>query len=286
MPLRSSPRRGSSRGPALMPNLLQRILLVDDEPEVLEILNEYLTEQGFAVRTAMEGSEALAEAKRWTPKAILLDVMMPNLGGLEILARMRQINPGVVVILMSGHSSAIDVLSTAGLRVAGAFPKPLNLPELLAALEQAGVVPAKDQPEPARAHADDDAPARARGDIVVVDDETDVREVLAEYLELKRFDVRQASGGEEALAKVAESCPDVVLLDLGMPGLSGIETLRRLRSDNPSACVIVVSGNQDQHLAQKVLAMGAADYVPKPVDFGYLETILAMRGHENYITAR
>jgi len=286
MPLRSSPRRGSSRGPALMPNLLQRILLVDDEPEVLEILNEYLTEQGFAVRTAMEGSEALAEAKRWTPKAILLDVMMPNLGGLEILARMRQINPGVVVILMSGHSSAIDVLSTAGLRVAGAFPKPLNLPELLAALEQAGVVPAKGQPEPVRAHADDDAPARARGDIVVVDDEIDVREVLAEYLELKRFDVRQASGGEEALAKVAESCPDVVLLDLGMPGLSGIETLRRLRSDNPSACVIVVSGNQDQHLAQKVLAMGAADYVPKPVDFGYLETILAMRGHENYITAR
>jgi len=286
MPLRSSPRRGSSRGPALMPNLLQRILLVDDEPEVLEILNEYLTEQGFAVRTAMEGSEALAEAKRWTPKAILLDVMMPNLGGLEILERMRQINPGVVVILMSGHSSAIDVLSTAGLRVAGAFPKPLNLPELLAALEQAGVVPAKGQPEPVRAHADDDAPARARGDIVVVDDEIDVREVLAEYLELKRFDVRQASGGEEALAKVAESCPDVVLLDLGMPGLSGIETLRRLRSDNPRACVIVVSGNQDQHLAQKVLAMGAADYVPKPVDFGYLETILAMRGHENYITAR
>jgi DNA-binding response OmpR family regulator len=269
-----------------MPNLLQRILLVDDEPEVLEILNEYLAEQGFAVRTAMEGTEALAEAKRWTPKAILLDVMMPNLGGLEILERLRQINPGVVVILMSGQSSAIEVLSTAGLRVAGAFPKPLNLPELLATLEQAGVVPAKGQAEPVRAHADDDGPARARGDIVVVDDETDVREVLSEYLELKGFDVRQATSGEEALAKVAESCPDVVLLDLGMPGLSGIETLRRLRSDNPRTCVIVVSGNQDQDLAQKVLAMGAADYVPKPVDFGYLETILAIRGHENHITAR
>jgi DNA-binding response OmpR family regulator len=269
-----------------MPSPLPRILLVDDEPEVLEILNEYLAEQGFAVRTAMEGNEALAEAKRWTPKAILLDVMMPNLGGLEILERMRQINPGVVVILMSGQSSAIDVLSTAGLRVAGALPKPLKLPELLAALEQAGVVPAKDQPEPVRAHADDDAPAGARGDIVVVDDETDVREVLAEYLELKGFDVRQATSGEEALAKVAESCPDVVLLDLGLPGLSGIETLRRLRSDNPRACVIVVSGNQDQDRAQKVLAMGAADYVPKPVDFGYLETILAIRGHEHHITAR
>jgi len=269
-----------------MPSLLPRILLVDDEPEVLGILNEYLAEQGFAVRTAMEGNEALVEAKRWTPKAILLDVMMPNLGGLEILERMRQINPGVVVILMSGRSSAIEVLSTAGLRVAGAFPKPLNLPELLAALEQAGVVPAKGQPESVHAHEDDHARARARGAIVVVDDETDVREVLAEYLELKGFDVRQATSGEEALAKVAESCPDIVLLDLGLPGLSGIETLRRLRSDNPRADVIVVSGNQDQDLAQKVLAMGAADYVPKPVDFGYLETILAIRGHEHHVSAR
>src|SRR5437867_3969301 len=150
-----------------MPSLLPRILLVDDEPEVLEILNEYLCEVGFAVRTAMEANEALMEAKRWTPKAILLDVMMPNLGGLEIL-------------------------------------------------------------------------------------------------ELKRFDVRRATCGEEALAKVAESCPDIVLLDLGMAGLSGIETLRRLRSDSPSACVVVVSGNQDQDLAQKALAMGATDYVPKP----------------------
>jgi len=262
-----------------MSSLLPRILLVDDEPEVLEILNEYLAEQGFAVRTAMEGNEALVEAKRWTPKAVLLDVMMPNIGGLEILERMRRINPGIVVILMSGQSSAIEVLATAGLHVAGTFPKPLNLPEVLATLEQAGVVPPKIQ-------KGDDGPARPCGDIVVVDDETDVREVLAEYLELKGFDVRQASSGEEGLEKVAESCPDVVLLDLGLPGLSGIETLRRLKSDNPAVCVIVVSGNQDHDLAQKTLAMGAADYVPKPVDFGYLETILAIHGHEDQITAR
>jgi DNA-binding response OmpR family regulator len=269
-----------------MPSLLPRILLVDDELEVLEILNEYLAEQGFAVRTAMDGNEALVEAKRWTPKAVLLDVMMPKIGGLEILERMRQINPGIVVILMSGQSSALDVLATAGLRVAGAFPKPLNLPKLLAALEQAGVVPAKVQSGLARENGDLDGPPRARGDIVVVDDETDVREVLAEYLELKGFDVRQAACGEEALEKAAESCPDVVLLDLGLPGLSGIETLRRLKADNPRACVIVVSGNRDQDLAQKTLAMGAADYVPKPVDFGYLETILAIHGHENQISAR
>ena len=278
--MRFSWRFGCSSPPGLMSSLLPRILLVDDEPEVLEILNEYLAEQGFAVRTAMEGNEALVEAKRWTPKAVLLDVMMPNIGGLEILARMRQINPAIVAILMSGQSSAIEVLATAGLRVAGTFPKPLNLPEVLATLEQAGVVPSKIQ------NGDDDGPARPRGDIMVVDDETDVREVLAEYLELKGFDVRQASSGEEGLEKVAESCPDVVLLDLGLPGLSGIETLRRLKSNNPALCVIVVSGNQDQDLAQKVLAMGAADYVPKPVDFGYLETILAIHGHEDQITAR
>lgn len=271
---------------ARMPSHLPRILLVDDEPEVLEILSEFLAEQGFAVRTAMEGNEAVLEAKRWTPTAVLLDLMMPNVGGLEILERIRQVNPGVVVVLMSGQSRAIDLLARAGLRVAGAFPKPLDLPELLATLEQAGVVPARSRSGPAPANRSDEPPARARANIVVVDDETDVREVLAEYLELRGFDVRQAACGEEALEMAAASCPDVVLLDLGMPGLSGIETLRRLKTDSPRACVIIVSGTRDQDLAQKALAMGAADYVPKPVDFEYLETILAIRGPADQISTR
>jgi CheY-like chemotaxis protein len=264
----------------------RRILLVDDEPEVLAILSEYLGEQGFTVHTVMNGHEALLEAKRWTPTAVVLDLLMPKLGGLEALDRIRQINPGIVVILISGQSRALDLLTTAEVRVAGVFPKPLNLPELLATLVQAGVSPIRRRPQPAHTARNAYESAQVPASIVVVDDEPDVREVLAEYLEIKGFDVRQAASGEEALEKVGESCPDVVLLDLGLPGLSGIETLRRLKIAGPRSCVIVVSGNQDLELAQTARTMGAAEYVPKPVDFGYLESILSIHTQTDQIGAR
>jgi len=251
-----------------------RILVVDDEAEVLGILRDFLVEQGFDVRTAAHGNEAILEAKRWTPKAVLLDLMMPDIGGLEILARITHINPGIAVIFISGQLDALEILTQAGLRGARALPKPLNLPALLETLAEAGVVPMSGSCPSADEETAGPEAVPARPSIMVVDDEVDVREVLVEYLEFKGFEVCHAASGEEALAKVGECCPDVVLLDLGLPGLSGIETLRRLRIDSPRSRVFVVSGNQDQDLARKALAMGAADYVPKPVDFGYLEGLL------------
>jgi len=261
-----------------------RILLVDDEPEVRDILSEFLVEHGFAVRTASNADEAVLEAKRWTPKAVLLDLMIPDTGGLEILERIIQVNPGIVVIFISGQSSALEVLERAGLRGAGTFPKPLNLPELLETLTQAGVAPGGERGPSDRTDGTEDA-ERVRS-VLVVDDEPDVRAVLAEFIRVKGYDVREADGGEDALIQVEESCPDLVLLDLGMPGLSGIETLRRLKAENPQAGVIVVSANQDQELAQKALATGAIDYVPKPVDFGYLEAVLAAARRADQITAQ
>jgi len=253
-----------------------RILLVDDEPDVLGILCEYLTDQGFAVRTAMNGLEALLEAKRWTPKAVILDLFMPRLGGLGTLERIRQINPGVVVILISGQPSALTVLTEAGVRVAGALAKPLDLPEMLATLEHAGVAPMQvPQGAPSADRIRED-PHAIRRSVLVVDDEPDVRAVLAEYLQTKGFDPLQASSGDEALELVRDLCPDIVLLDIALPGLSGIETLRRLKAACPRTCVVMVSANEDIDVAQQTLAMGAADYVPKPVDFGYLDSVLAI----------
>jgi DNA-binding response OmpR family regulator len=253
-----------------------RILLVDDERDVLEILCDYLTDQGFAVRTAMNGLEALLEAKQWTPKAVILDLFMPRLGGLGTLERIRQINPGVVVILISGRPSALVALTEAGVRVAGALAKPLNLPEMLATLVQAGVAPMKIPQGATPADRIREDPPAIRKSVLVVDDEPDVRAVLVEYLQAKGFDPLQASSGDEALERVRHWCPDIVLLDIALPGLSGIETLRRLKAACPRTCVVMVSANEDTDIAQQALAMGAADYVPKPVDFGYLDSVLAI----------
>ncbi len=109
------------------------------------------------------------------------------------------------------------------------------------------------------------------GRILIVDDEQSVREVLGEYFTEQGYSVDSAGGGEEALALVQRSTPDLVLLDVRMPGIDGVETLRRIRGIAPDVSVIMVTANEDVGLARETLKLGALDYVAKPFDFVYLE---------------
>jgi two-component system, response regulator, stage 0 sporulation protein F len=109
------------------------------------------------------------------------------------------------------------------------------------------------------------------GRILIVDDEPSVREVLAEYFTEHGYDVSSAQGGAEALGLLKTFRPDLVLLDVRMPGLDGVETLRRLRETAPGIAVIMVTANEDVDVARDTLKLGALDYVAKPFDFTYLE---------------
>ena len=109
------------------------------------------------------------------------------------------------------------------------------------------------------------------GRILIVDDEQSVREVLSEYFTEQGYSVESAGGGEEALALVERGTPDLVLLDVRMPGIDGVETLRRIRKIAPDVSVIMVTANEDVALARETLKLGALDYVAKPFDFVYLE---------------
>lgn len=111
--------------------------------------------------------------------------------------------------------------------------------------------------------------------ILVVDDNPEFREVLAEHLRGSGFEVAEAGDGEETLSRIPEFHPEVVLLDIRMPGLSGLEVLRRIKAMPEEPCVVIVSGNEDVAIARRALAMGAADYVTKPVNFGYVNSVLA-----------
>ena len=249
------------------------ILCVDDDPEILEVLTEYFTRQGYRVVTATNGVEAMFQTQRCLPQAIILDLFMPRLGGLGALDRIRRLVPEIVPILISGNPGALEMVTEAGISVAGAFGKPLDLVAILGALAQAGVLPPRKGPAAGEAPAAKTAPSGRRR-VLVVDDEPELRAVLAEYLQGKGFEVLQAGGGEEALRRFPEFRPHIVLLDIMMPGLSGVETLRRIKTLQPGTAVIMVSAIEDQEAARQTLVLGAADYVAKPVDFQYLDSVL------------
>jgi DNA-binding response OmpR family regulator len=109
-----------------------------------------------------------------------------------------------------------------------------------------------------------------RGKVLVIDDEPSIVELFTDYLNGQGFDVISAGGGEEGLDRLRLDSPDIVLLDMRMPGIDGLETLTRIRKVNQRVPVLMVSGNDDIAAAKSAIALGAFDYTLKPVDFNYL----------------
>ena len=252
------------------------LLCVEDDPRVLELLKEHFTLQGFGVVTAMTGVEAFLQVVRWAPRAVILDLFIPRLGGLGALERIKRLDPGIVVILISGVPNAVELLQEAGVSVAGAFTKPVDLDRISETLARAGVAPSGTSPGTARGSLPERTPRSSRIRALVVDDEPDVRTLLTDYLEEHGFDALGVWDGEEALRRIPEFRPHVILLDILMPGLSGVETLRRIRALLHETCVIVISGHDDVETARRTLEMGAVDYLRKPVDFGALDALLGI----------
>jgi DNA-binding response OmpR family regulator len=107
--------------------------------------------------------------------------------------------------------------------------------------------------------------------ILVVDDEPEVRQLMEHFLTERGYEVRLAENGRLGLLALDTFRPDVVLLDMHMPELDGLETLKRIAAREPSLPVIMVTVNDDVETTTRLLQLGAADYVPKPFNLEYLE---------------
>jgi two-component system nitrogen regulation response regulator GlnG len=116
---------------------------------------------------------------------------------------------------------------------------------------------------------------RAAPTILIVDDDPEARTLLAELLEAEGATVVQAEDGEVALKGLARTAPTVVLLDIGLPGLNGIEILRRIKASRPELPVIMVTGTDDVRTAVEAMRLGAYDYVAKP--FSNDQVVLPVR---------
>ena len=103
--------------------------------------------------------------------------------------------------------------------------------------------------------------------MLIVEDERDICECLAEFFGAKGFSVASAFSGEEALEKLDANPVDVILLDILLPGISGLEVLRRAKAKHPHAQVVIVTSLDQLDLRQEAHRCGAAAYVTKPFDF-------------------
>jgi signal transduction histidine kinase/DNA-binding response OmpR family regulator len=192
------------------------VLVIEDDPKAIDLLRIYLAEAGYAVETARDGEEGLNKAKQLSPSAIILDVLLPKVDGWDFLKEIKA----------NSDTSRIPVIITSivdqkgrgfALGAAEYLVKPFKKKTLLERLDAFGM----------RTNA------RARSmRILAIDDDPKAVELLAAALEPEGFQVLRCHGGEEGLAIAESQHPDIIILDLVMPGLNGFEVLDRLEKSS------------------------------------------------------
>ena len=215
--------------------------------------------------TGYRGRMALYELLRFTPR--VRSVLLGQ--GAEDDVRRAGLASGMITVFGDGEKKAAKGLTTIEevRRVAppddvvvetGAVERPVQTPETEA------LVPASPLPLPLAREAQRSRPAR----ILVVEDDAAYRDVLRDTLKGEHYDVVAVASGDEALAHVYRDAPDLILTDLHMPGLDGLELLQRLRSDLAMCRIPVVFLTVVDSTASEAAALdqGADDYLTKPVD--------------------
>jgi signal transduction histidine kinase/CheY-like chemotaxis protein len=190
------------------------VLVVEDDPAAAELLTRQIDQAGFQTIVARTGTEALAKARERKPAAITLDILLPDLDGWEVLTRLKRAEetsdiPVVVVSVVDNPELGM------ALGALDYFVKPVPAKELMNRLTRF-----KFQGKTGKQMT-----------VLVVDDEEANREWLHGVLEPAGFAVTLASGGREAIELARSSPPDLVLLDLMMPDVSGFDVVEALRDD-------------------------------------------------------
>ncbi len=111
-----------------------RVLVIDDDPGMLELMEAYFSQQGYRVFGVRNGEDALGTLDDTQPDLIILDLVLPGMGGLDVLRQLKQILPRVPVVMVSGHGQAPNIVESMRRGASDFLPKPFELEELDLAL--------------------------------------------------------------------------------------------------------------------------------------------------------
>ena len=244
----------------------KKILIVDDSVLILKTLSSKLQASGYQTFTALDGSQAVSTVRRERPDLILLDINFPpDVGhgggvawdGFLILTWLRRMDEALntPVVIITGSDPALFKNRCLAAGVAGYFQKPLNHDELLGAIGKL---------LDGRGEQNSLGQFASAKKVLFIDDENDWRFMASIYLQDSGFEVSAAANGAEGLAKMRQTKPDVVLLDLNLAGESGLDVLQLIKAEFPAARVVLYTGmDHDDQSIQAMLRLGAHQYLRK-----------------------
>jgi PAS domain S-box-containing protein len=238
------------------PITAKTVLVVDDDPDIAQLVRLQLESSGYRVLTASRGHQALELVKENKVDLILLDRLLPDANGLDILDTLKtdaETAPIPVIML-----TIIEDDGDAMARGSSAYMvKPVNEQLLLEQVETA---------------------LTRHGRVLIVEDDPDITDMLTRTLRRVGFTTESAGDGYEALATARRVHPDVILLDLRLPGMDGYEALSHLKRNIATGAIpiIALSAHVSNPVAERerLIMLGASDFLLKPL--GIEEVVTAV----------
>ena len=237
-----------------------KLLVVDDEKEICKSIKQPFEYLGFTVFTATTAEKALKTFEEKKPKIIFLDIIMPDIDGLELLKQFKKMDPGVIVIMVTAKGDEETHKKAMELGADEYMTKPFGLDDLRTVAMQK------------IRNLLDKGGHMQKPAILIVDDEDQARANLKAFIEPRyECDISEANDGKSAIEQVQKEKPDIILLDIRMPGMSGIDAINEIKKINPDSRIIVISAWKSPDVATKAIGRGAFTYLDKPVDFKVFE---------------
>ncbi|XXF78825.1 response regulator [Myxococcaceae bacterium GXIMD 01537] len=248
------------------------VLVVDDDASTRELVSRNLRRAGFSTTEARSGEDALLKARVSPPALVVLDLMMPNLDGFEVLRRLRAEKLAVPVVVLTGKTLSPDEEALLRDGFTGFVKKGGHALEDVIGQAKGMLL---------KQRADN---SRRLPRVLYVEDSAQNRDIVRRYLS-GIFDIIEAEDGEHGLERAQRDTPDLILMDLSLPRLDGWEATRRLRAlpiAVASVPVIAVTAHAGREYQDKATAAGCTAYLTKPLDRDQLlETIRKYLGRSH-----
>jgi signal transduction histidine kinase/DNA-binding response OmpR family regulator len=239
------------------------VLVVEDNPQALELLTVYLHSDGFGVTAARDGAAGLALARDIQPAAIVLDILLPHMDGWNFLARAKA-DPAIAHIPVVIVSMVDERGKGFALGAADYLVKPVNREALLATLRRVTVRPGGLERD---------------AKVLAIDDDPMALELIEAVLHSEGYTVLKASSGTEGIDLAHKERPGLVILDLLMPDVDGFAVVERLRSDPVTAGIpIVILTSRSMALEDKERLNGQISYLARKGEFNRAEFADIVRG--------
>jgi CheY-like chemotaxis protein len=252
-----------------------KVLIVDDDQMNCDLLQNLFTRHGYQVLSATSGREGLRLFRKHSPRVTVLDLRMPEMDGLTILKEIRAVDPHAPVIILGGGATEVQENQARALRVTDFIRKGLSLDILVEAVNRVSQLPLQASAT-STAPSDGNVIQQMDESVLVVDDDPLVRDLLVQFLSLRGYRALGVKEGQEALQMVDDVSPDAILLDLIMPGMTGIEVLQALREREYPGGIIVMTGSNSEELLEEAWALEPKEVLVKPIDLERLLTAIQL----------